>query len=240
MRIAAFVMFLAILCALVVGPPVRTATAASPETINKEILSQVDESGTVQGYVLDVETREGTVWLRGHVTSLGDKATVERIARNVKGVDEVKNELAIEAATAGAPELANRVRENIRPLSSSGEHDIVITAEGTNVVLEGAAGSSAQRKRIETAARNTSGVVTVQNNLKISRPPDIEIAEAIRREISEVPEIKIKDLKVLVQEGVVVLSGAGNSHRDIDHALALALNVPGVEDVKSEFTPKMP
>ena len=240
MRIAAFGLLLIVLSALV-GFPVRVASAASSEKINKEILSRVEEGGVIRGYELEVESRGGTVWLRGRVATLDDKIAVEHIARNVQGVAEIRNELTVEPADSGAShELAKRVREKIHPLSESGEHDILISAEGSIVTLDGSAGSSSQRKRIEAAARDTQGVQSVVNNLTVSRPPDTEIAERIRAEIASVPEIQIRNLKISVHDGVAVLSGAGRTHRDIDHALALALNVRGVEDVQSEFTPKMP
>ncbi len=53
------------------------------------------EDPTVDAASISVETLQGTVMLSGFAKSAMEKSAAERIARGVKGVKSVKNELAI-------------------------------------------------------------------------------------------------------------------------------------------------
>lgn len=53
------------------------------------------ENKEVDASAISVETLNGTVMLSGFAKSLREKSTAESIARNVKGVRAVKNEIAI-------------------------------------------------------------------------------------------------------------------------------------------------
>lgn len=53
------------------------------------------EDKTVAGTSISVESLNGTVMLSGFAKSAAEKAAAERIARGVKGVTNVKNEIAI-------------------------------------------------------------------------------------------------------------------------------------------------
>lgn len=47
---------------------------------------------------VNVDTRDGVVHLKGSVPTEDDKAKVERLARDTKGVKDVTNDLRVEAA----------------------------------------------------------------------------------------------------------------------------------------------
>ncbi len=53
------------------------------------------EDRSVDAASISVETLQGTVMLSGFAKSAAEKSNAERIARGVKGVKSVKNELAI-------------------------------------------------------------------------------------------------------------------------------------------------
>jgi hyperosmotically inducible periplasmic protein len=59
------------------------------------VKSRMLEDKQVAGTSISVETLNGTVMLSGFAKSATEKATAERIARDVNGVKAVKNEIAI-------------------------------------------------------------------------------------------------------------------------------------------------
>jgi hyperosmotically inducible protein len=63
--------------------------------ITTTIKSRFVENKAVDAAAISVETLNGTVQLSGFAKNASEKATAETIARGVKGVKAVKNEIAI-------------------------------------------------------------------------------------------------------------------------------------------------
>jgi len=64
-------------------------------TITGQVKSRMLENPAVAGTSISVETLNGTVMLSGFAKSATEKATAEKIARDVNGVKSVKNEIAV-------------------------------------------------------------------------------------------------------------------------------------------------
>ena len=63
--------------------------------ITTQIKSRMAENKDVAASSISVETLNGTVMLSGFAKSATEKATAEKIARDVNGVKQVKNEIAV-------------------------------------------------------------------------------------------------------------------------------------------------
>ena len=64
-------------------------------TITTKIKSEMVEDKNVDAAAIKVETLNGTVMLSGFAKNSLEKETAERIALKVKGVKQVKNEIAV-------------------------------------------------------------------------------------------------------------------------------------------------
>ena len=74
----------------------QTAGAYVDDSVlTTRVKSRFIESKQVDAAAISVETLNGTVMLSGFAKSEQEKATAESIARNVSGVNVVKNELAV-------------------------------------------------------------------------------------------------------------------------------------------------
>ena len=63
-----------------------------------EKLSAEKKSGKLKGFNIELNVEEGTVWLSGRVSSDDQRTTALEIARRVKGVKQVVNDLSVETA----------------------------------------------------------------------------------------------------------------------------------------------
>lgn len=63
--------------------------------ITSSIKLRLAESKEVSATSIGVETLNGTVLLSGFAKTAGEKSTAEKLAREVKGVKAVRNEIAI-------------------------------------------------------------------------------------------------------------------------------------------------
>jgi hypothetical protein len=64
-------------------------------TITTQVKSRFVENKQVDAVAISVETLKGTVMLSGFAKDVTEKVTAESIARGVKGVVAVKNEIAV-------------------------------------------------------------------------------------------------------------------------------------------------
>jgi len=64
-------------------------------TITTKVKSEMVEDKNVDAAAIKVETLNGTVMLSGFAKNSLEKETAERIALKVKGVKQVKNEIAV-------------------------------------------------------------------------------------------------------------------------------------------------
>jgi osmotically-inducible protein OsmY len=96
------------LAATIAAVALLTATGCAVTRGQETVGAYVDDASittAVKGRFIDnkdvdaasihVETLNGTVMLSGFAKSVNEKATAERIARDVKGVKAVKNEIAV-------------------------------------------------------------------------------------------------------------------------------------------------
>ncbi len=68
-------------------------------TITTQVKARMVENKTVDAAAISVETLNGTVMLSGFAKNSTERATAESIARNVKAVKSVRNEIAVRAAS---------------------------------------------------------------------------------------------------------------------------------------------
>ena len=64
-------------------------------TITAKVKAKFVESSAVEASAISVETLKGTVQLSGFAKSANEKATAEQLAKTVKGVKTVKNDLLV-------------------------------------------------------------------------------------------------------------------------------------------------
>jgi len=89
------------------------AFAGNQETA-EQIARQLQQSGQLHHYRIQVKYQDGTAWLQGQVSDQQQMAAALRMALSAPGVDRVVNQLSVQSAaqTAGAypqPVTANRV-----------------------------------------------------------------------------------------------------------------------------------
>lgn len=109
----------------------------------------------------------------------------------------------------------------------------VDVADGV-AVLSGVVGSLAARLAAAEVARNTVGVWSVRNHLKVrtaNPPPAKEIARAVRRALRRSPLIQDRLLEVDVSQGTAYLRGAAHSRFEKRHAAHVASAAKGVTRV---------
>lgn len=139
----------------------------------------------LNNFTIDTEVDNGAVTLTGTVKSEVDKDLAEEIAKSVDGVDSVENALRVapdfEAENARGVEgdffrqvsdatTTARIKTKLIANDNLKASDIDVDTENRVVRLSGQVNSTAESQLAEFIARNTSGVTSVSNHLKVRKP----------------------------------------------------------------------
>lgn len=181
----------------------------------------------------DIEARvEGTrVILEGEVAKAAQRQTAERLAKRVKGVGSVDNQIAIRMADAPTNNerqgtrgsvLAGDVKDTARATADKTED----AAEKTGSAIGRAAGAT--RDAVVTGAKKTADVVTNDVPEKID---ETWITSKIAGKINADDALEHVDVDVKVNKNVVTISGDVPSATLRDRVLRIARETEGVSRV---------
>jgi len=119
------------------------------------------------------EVKHGVVTLMGEVTAPFKAHEMATLASRVQGVQAVRNEIKTLPASASddqlRQELASRIYDNpvFSDYAIQADPPIHIIVENGRVTLDGVVRSKVEKMQAEVIARNTFGVFSVQNDLRV-------------------------------------------------------------------------
>jgi len=152
----------------------RTAGQTTDDTaLLSKIKSALVNDEQVKARQVNVEVYQGQVQLLGFVDSAEQKAAAGRIASNIAGARNVKNNLEVQASDRTAGQaiddgmITSKVKAALIGDSRTKAHQIdVDTREGV-VQLGGFVDSAAAKSAAAEVAQKIDGVRTVQNRLEV-------------------------------------------------------------------------
>ena len=124
--------------------------------------------------------------------------------------------------------------------------DIKVETRKGEVQLSGLANDRDQIERAQAVARDTVGVVKVDNAMSVAvgtdtlgkRIDDSVITGKVKAGLLSDDHIKSLDIAVVTRNGEVQLSGFVNNQGQIDRSMALARGIEGVKHVQSALSIK--
>jgi len=166
----------AVACSTV--PQGSDAPRSAGETIDDGVITArvktaLIEDDRTKARQIDVDTYEGNVQLNGFVDTAAARTAAVQVARNVKGVRSVKNNLQIRAAdrtvgqTFDDATITARVKTALIGDPRTKAFRINVTTNDGIVQLGGSAPSREGKAAAEELARSVPGVKDVSNDLRI-------------------------------------------------------------------------
>lgn len=220
------------------------------EAIAKDVNRVLATDPATEEWEITAEARNGLVTLIGSADSWQEKRLAGEIARGVRGVRAVQNDILVESQPVRPPqEVRSEIRQTMRFDSRLRANQIDVEVRRDTVILSGSVGSARER---ELAMENAhvSGVTTVEaDNLEV-RPefasevfvagPDSEleaadIEEAIRRAFRYDPRVPADSVEVAVTGGTAVLTGEVEDTSAKIAAGDDARNTAGISDVRNDI-----
>lgn len=215
---------------------------------------------------LNVSVADGTATLSGYVDESPHKDLANSIALGVDGIDAVDNQIVVQPDYVAPASSAARsygtmiddatitaaVKSKLLWSKQADGMSANVQTESGKVTLRGTANSNADKDLAGRLARNTHGVVKVDNQLVIepSEPTMADstqsAANAAGRDVADSwITTKVKStfmyssnvngsgITVNTKDGIVTLNGTVENATERDLAIELAQNVKGVTSVQS-------
>lgn len=205
-------------------------------SIKSEIIKQMPDSSKD----IHVETREGSVILKGAVNVLYEKLKCEEIAKKVDGVIKVENDITITLdGSASDKELTELLNKNLR--SEDHKTDFIgVTGKvnGGSAILVGETDTEALRKAALVEASRTYGIKDVVNNISVTgHSEDINLSNKIFEELTK-NNIDTSDMTHTVARNEVTLNGYARNEEDIKRIVDIIENIKSIKHVKNKLKPR--
>jgi len=220
------------------------------EAIADQINSALIYNPRTESYEVDVAVDQGRVTLTGTVQSWQEKQFAERIAKSVKSVKSVDNQITINYA---APRADGEILQDVEGALGWDRYIddglIDVTVQDGVVTLEGTVGSAAELQRARTKAW-VNGVQAVDASAlevaywarddklrkdKYTPKTDSEVKTAIKDALSIDPRVLAENVNVDVLEGIVTLRGTVDNLASSRAAAQVARDTVGVWRVRNRL-----
>jgi hyperosmotically inducible protein len=180
------------LSAVVVAAAMVSGCAQTDPGITTAVKTKLAADDTVKAIDINVDTKNGVVTLKGEAPTPAAKTRAIELAKATNGVRDVVDAITVTppaAATSGIDEPQRKPSDSARDVSGTMGDAGITTAIKTKmladttvsglkidvdttdavVTLKGDVGSAAEKKRAVEIARETNGVKSVKDQLKISK-----------------------------------------------------------------------
>jgi hyperosmotically inducible periplasmic protein len=156
----------------------RSDKSSAKETMNDSWMTAKTKialfsDSRVKGREINVETKDGTVMLRGKVDTDEAKSAAEEVAKGIDGVKSVKNELQVvapskrEAVDEKDDAITKRVKQHIAKDNRLKDADISVKTNAGVVSLTGEVSDLTTSAKASWTAWKVPGVKSVKNDLSI-------------------------------------------------------------------------
>ena len=209
------------------------------QDLQKDVQDAIKWEPLLNAAEIGVTAKDGVITLTGTVDSYAKKLEAEDAAKNVSGVKAVAEEIVIKYSDLGGKtdtDIANEVIKAWKWRWEVPEEKIKVKVEHGWVTLDGELEWNYQRETAKDAIRYLSGVMGVNNNIKIKSETHDTIEKAdIEGALERNSSIDASDIQVDVAGNNVTLTGTVDSFYAKDEAEQIAWNAHGVFTVDNEL-----
>lgn len=188
---------------------------------------------------IGVSVDKGVVTLSGLIPSYSEKLLAERVARRVKGVRAVAEDMVVrleyQPKTSDA-EIAKRVADVLEWDTSIPREKVNVTVEDGVVRLRGTVDWNYQKDVAFKNASKITGVVRVDNWIQVSPKIDTEVIRGkIEDALERQADLEADKIQIRTEGHKVILSGKVDSWNQRSVAERAVWAAPGVAEVEDNL-----
>ena len=228
-----------------------TAAARGDDKIRKDVEAALKTDPATEAFQIATAVEKGVVTLKGEVDSWREKQLAASVAKSVKGVRELQNNLELSFHNDRPDnEIAAEVKETLDRDVWVDDALVHVDVTDGKVMLTGSVGSVAEKTRAHWDAWTTGVSMVDDGDLKVEpwadtgsnkreRPSTYKSDEEVRKSVKEAlmldPRVFSFNPDISVRSGSVTLSGVVNNLKAKRAAVRDAKNTVGVWRVRDHL-----
>lgn len=206
--------------------------------LRQNIIAALDWDPSVDSANVGVAVNNGVAVLTGHVANYAQRFSAEAIAKRIKGVMGVANDIEVRfpgSHVCTDEDLAARAVQSLRWDVAVPSEQVQISVTKGWVTLSGQVEWDYQRRAAEADVRRLAGVAGVLNQITLHprvTPKDISrrIEEALKRDAG----VEASRVHVSVNDATVTLEGKVHSWHERDAVERAVWGAPGVGAIRDK------
>lgn len=212
--------------------------------LKNDVIEELQWEPSINSAKIGVAVSNGIVTLSGTVGSYYEKHTAEKVAKSIKGVRAVIEDIEVNLANSlkkSDLDIAEAALNNLEWDITVPHEKIMLKVEDGWITLEGEVNWHYQREAAKNAVKNLTGVKGVTNlvtvkTLVLSR----DIKEKIKKSFERNAILDAGKVEVLVNGNKVTLKGTVQSLAEKKQAESSAWAAPGVFKVENKIEVGIP
>jgi len=204
--------------------------------LRNAVVRELDWDPAVDSSAIGVTAKDGVIALTGFIDTYAAKLGAERVAKRVRGVRAIANDIVVRVKVARTdPDIA---ADAVRALADRPEipRSVQVAVHQGHVTLTGPVEWLLQKSYAEQALEHIPGVLGVFNHIEVS--PRTE-RQSVRRRIVQAlhrnADLDAGQIDVQVSGDVVTLTGIVGSWSQRDAAERGAGSAPGIRIVDNQI-----
>lgn len=214
-----------------------TATITGTDVhVRNAVVRQLDWNPEVDASAIGVTADEGVVTLTGFANSYAEKLAAERVAKRVRGVRAVANDITVRLMVDRTdPDIAHDALQALKLGAAVGDNVQVVVHRG-HVTLTGRVEWLFQKVRAERAVKHVPGILGVFNHITV-RPVSAQrdIQRRIVRSLHHHADLDAHQIKVTVENDKATLTGTVPTWMQREAAEQAAGSAPGITRVDNQI-----
>jgi osmotically-inducible protein OsmY len=200
------------------------------------VVRQLDWDPEVDASAIGVSAGDGVVTLTGFVDSYAEKLAAERVAKLVRGVRGVANDITVRQMVGRTDaDIAHDAIVCLRTRPDLGDTVQVAVHHG-HVTLTGQVEWLLQKEAAERAVKHIRGLMGIFNHITVKpRSAQRDVQRRIVAALHHHADLDARQIKVSVQDDTVVLTGTVSTWLQRDAAERAAGNAPGIARVENQI-----
>lgn len=212
------------------------ALTAADVRLRDAVIRELDWDPEVDDSAIGVSAKDGVVTLTGFIDSYSGKLAAERVAKRMRGVRAVANDVIVrmkvdvtDSDVAAGTALALKLRPGIPANVQATVHDGHVTLTGHVEWLH-------QKEMAEVAVRHVGGVRAVLNHIDVT-PKTVprDVRRRIVQSLHRNADLDARHIDVAITGDVVTLTGTAGSWSQREAAERGAGSAPGIRTVDNQI-----
>ena len=210
----------------------------SDESLRDDVLQALHWDPSIDVAHIGVAAKAGAVVLTGKIPSYADKVGAERVARRVRGVRAIINDIEVHLEHLSDDQALTHRARNLLDWDVGVPRGAVNVAVTKGLVtLTGEVDWEHQRRAAEDAVRRLEGVRGVSNVIALRpQPQGPDIHGRIKAALERLADLEAGDVAVEVFGEKVILSGKVRTLAEHEALTSAVWAAPGVRVVEDHMT----